>query len=120
MTSANAKPLLVLAATGAMLLEASAAQAHAHLVKSNPAQDSATAPTKSLHLVFSERLEPKFSAIELMKADGAAVPVSSKAKGKAIDGTLPAPLAAGGYMVMWHVVSGDGHKIKGQYNFTVK
>ena len=38
----------------------------------------------------------------------------------AIDVTLKEALAPGGYMVRWHVVSADGHRMKGQYNFTVK
>lgn len=102
------------------LMFASGAQAHAHLVKANPAENAAIAPTKAIHLEFSEKLEPKFSSVTLMKADGAAVAVTSKAGGKAIDGVLQAALPPGGYMVMWRAVSADGHKMTGQYNFTVK
>ena len=120
MNSATSKILGLAAATGALLLSASAAQAHARLLKASPAQNAAIASAKNLHLEFSEKLEPKFSGVQLMKADGTAVPVNSQAKGKIIDATLPPALAAGGYMVMWHVVSADGHKMQGQYNFTVK
>ena len=102
------------------LLFASGAQAHAHLLKANPGENAAVPAPKAIHLEFSEKLEAKFSAVELMKADGASVAVTSKAAGNAIDGALEAPLAPGGYMVMWHVVSTDGHKMKGQYNFTVR
>jgi methionine-rich copper-binding protein CopC len=108
------------AAVAAPALLASGAQAHAHLQKANPAENAAVAAPKQIHLEFSERLEPKLSAVELMKADGTAVAVTSKTEGKAIDGALAAPLAPGGYMVMWHVISADGHKMKGQYNFTVR
>ena len=111
---------LVAAVAAPALMFASGAQAHAHLVKANPAENAAVAAPQVIHLEFSEKLEPKFSAVELMKADGAAVAVTSKADGKTIDGTLAAPLAPGGYMVMWHVLSADGHKMTGQYNFTVR
>ncbi len=111
---------LLAALAAPALMPASGAQAHAHLVKADPAENAAIAPPKTLRLEFSEKLEPKFSAVTLMKADGAAVTVTSKAAGAAIDGALDAPLAPGGYMVMWHVLSADGHKMKGQYNFTVR
>lgn len=102
------------------LMFASGAQAHAHLVKANPAENATVTAPQVIHLEFSEKLEPKFSAVALMKADGAAVPLTSKADGKTIDGALTTPLARGGYMVMWRVLSADGHKMKGQYNFTVR
>lgn len=111
---------LVMALAAPALLFASGAQAHARLVKASPLQNATVAAPKAIHLEFSEKVEPKFSTVTLMKANGAAVPVKSKAEGKAIDGALAAPLAPGGYMVMWSLVSADGHKMKGQYNFTVK
>jgi len=103
---------LVLAATGA--------QAHAHLVKSDPAANAAVAAPKALHLTFSEKLEPKFSGADLMTAAGAAVAASAKVAGETIEATPKAALAPGAYMVMWHVLSTDGHKSSGSYNFTVK
>jgi hypothetical protein len=111
---------LLMAMAAPALMVATGAQAHAHLVKANPAANAAIAAPTAVHLEFSEKLEPKFSAVTLMKANGAAVAVTSKAAGKAVDGALAAPLAPGGYMVMWKVVSADGHKMTGQYNFTVK
>jgi methionine-rich copper-binding protein CopC len=110
----------LLAASASTLMFASGAQAHAHLVKANPGENAAIAPPKAIHLEFSEKLEPKFSGVTLMKADGAVVAATSKADGKVIDSALQAPLAPGSYMVMWRVVSADGHKMTGQYNFTVR
>jgi hypothetical protein len=118
-TKSRTTALLVAMAVPALLF-ASGAQAHARLVKAEPVANTAAAAPKAIHLEFSEKLEPKFSAVTLMKANGAAVPVKSSVSGKAIDGALAAPLAPGGYMVMWNLVSADGHKMKGQYNFTVK
>lgn len=109
--AALAAPLLILA-TGA--------QAHAHLVKSSPAANAAVAAPAVLHLDFSETLEPKFSSAALMKADGSPVAVKAVAKGKAVDATPAAPLSPGAYMVVWTAVAADGHKVSGNYNFTVK
>ena len=103
----------------APLLAATGAQAHAHLLASNPAASSAVAAPKALHLEFSEKLEPKFSKAELSKA-GAPVAASSVAKGKTIDLAPKAALTAGAYNVVWAVVSTDGHKSKGDYSFSVK
>lgn len=99
------------------------AQAHAHLLKSSPAADATVAAPAALELSFSEKLEPKFSAVELMTAKGDGIEVTSAVDakdGKSIKAAPKAPLKPGAYMVMWRVVSADGHKMKGDYNFTVK
>ena len=103
----------------APMAAATGAQAHTHLVLSNPAASSAGTAPKALHLEFSEGLEPKFSKAELTKA-GAPVAAKSIAKGKAIDVAPKAALTPGAYSVVWAVVSTDGHKSKGDYSFTIK
>ncbi|MDO8324701.1 MAG: copper homeostasis periplasmic binding protein CopC [Phenylobacterium sp.] len=113
-------PTFVAAAAAFALLSASAANAHTRLLKASPAVNAAVGAPKIIHLEFSERLEPMFSGLDLMKANGASVAVRSMAAGKVIDAAPKAALKPGSYMVMWHVVSADGHKMKGQYNFTVK
>jgi len=79
-----------------------------------------TFPSAALVVAMAMSASCAQAHAHLVKADGAAVAVTSKVDGKAIDGALAAPLAAGGYMVMWHVAPADGHKMKGQYNFTVR
>ena len=116
-TAAFAAPLLFPAP---LLLAATGAQAHAHLVKAAPAENATVAAPQTLNLQFSEKLEGKFSGADLMKADGTPVAVKSTAADKAITAVPAQPLTPGAYMVMWHVVSTDGHKMKGQYDFTVQ
>lgn len=119
----SARPFLALAAAAALLAAATGAQAHAHLVKATPAANAVVATPKNLCLTFSEKLEPKFSGLDLMKADGQPVAVKSSVAAKdrkTITATLAAPLAPGGYMVMWHVVSADGHRMKGDFSFIVR
>lgn len=111
---------LAAAAAGALVLAASIAQAHTHLVKASPAQNAAVAAPTAIRLEFSERLEPKFSGVALTKADGEKVAVVSRASGRTIEARPKAPLGRGGYKVMWRVVSSDGHKMTGQYDFTVR
>ncbi|HTK35825.1 MAG TPA: copper homeostasis periplasmic binding protein CopC [Caulobacteraceae bacterium] len=111
--------LALLAAPLALI--GSGAEAHAKLVKADPAANAAVGAPQVIHLEFSEKLEPKFSGAQLMKADGTNIDVVAKANGKAVDATPKTRLAPGQYMVMWHAVTADdGHKTNGDYNFTVK
>jgi methionine-rich copper-binding protein CopC len=115
--------LSALAAAASLVLLASQAQAHAHLVKSSPAANAAVSAPQTLQLQFSEKLEPKFSGLELTTAKGDEVGVASTVSAKdrkTISATPKAALKPGAYTVMWHVVSADGHKMKGDYAFTVK
>ena len=118
-TASKIAALALLAAPLALI--GSGAQAHAKLVKSTPTASATVGAPPVLHLEFSEKLEPKFSGAQLMKADGTNVPVTAKVAGKTVDATPAAPLAPGSYMVMWYTVAADdGHKTNGDYNFTVK
>ena len=102
-------------------LVATAADAHAKLVKAPPTANATGAAPSVIHMEFNEKLEPKFSGAQLMKADGTNVEVVAKANGKTVDATPKAALAPGQYMVMWYAVAADdGHKTNGDYNFTVK
>ena len=102
---------------------ATAALAHAKLVKETPAHD-ATVPTPAeISLKFSVGVEAAFSSIEVKDAAGALVKVGTLAAAgddkTTIAVPLPTPLAAGKYTVEWRALTaGDGHKIKGSYSFT--
>jgi methionine-rich copper-binding protein CopC len=121
----NTKTLKALALAalfaGPALLVGSGASAHAKLVKANPAAASTVGAPPTLELQFSEKLEPKFSGVELMTLKGDDVPVTSAVSDKTVTVTPKAPLKPGAYMVMWKAVAADdGHKTKGDYNFVVK
>ena len=113
--------LMAIAATA--MLAAGPAFAHAKLVSSNPAANATleTAP-RTITLVFSERVVPAFSKIELtMPEHGMEVPVKSVVSedGKRIVGTLQSPLHKGAYAVHWTTAGSDGHKMEGHINFRV-
>lgn len=102
---------------------ATAALAHAKLVKESPAHDATVPQPTEVSLKFSTAVEAAFSSIEIKDAAGAAVKVGTLAAagdGKTIIAVpLPTPLTAGKYTVEWRVLTaGDGHKIKGSYSFT--
>ena len=113
-----------LAATPLLLLGASQAQAHAHLAKAAPAANATVAAPAAIQLQFNEKLAPKFSGVQLMRNDtGANVEVVSAVAPKdpkTLQARPKAPLKPGEYMVMWFAVGPDGHRMTGDYNFTVK
>jgi methionine-rich copper-binding protein CopC len=119
-------PFRLAAALGAalsLIAAATQARAHAHLVAASPGEKATVSSPKLLTLHFSERLEPSFSGLELEKADGGKVPVTSEVPAndhKAILGKLSGPLAPGAYRVKWHTVSADTHRMEGAYTFTVR
>lgn len=98
--------------------------AHTHLEKSEPAKEAVldTAPT-AIHLWFSEKVSAEWSKIEVTDAGGQRVDkqqvTADNADPKHIQAELNA-LPAGSYAVKWNVISGDGHRVKGDFTFTVK
>lgn len=99
--------------------------AHAHLQQQTPAADSEVSPAPTaLTLTFSEGIEANFSGITLKGADGKSINTGKAARSDNDKAQLIVPLtetlASGLYTVEWHVVSVDGHKTKGQYQFSVK
>ena len=106
----------------AVLIAAPAALAHAHLLNSTPAADAVVAAPKAITLNFSTVLEPKFSGVALAGANGAAAPVKVAASKdrKSLIATPQRALAAGVYKVTWHAVAKDGHRMQGDYAFTVR
>lgn len=106
-------------AAAALLGAAAPALAHAHLHMSDPAANATVAAPKVLHLMFSEKLEAKFSTVEVAAA-GKPVAVTVKASGETLEATPKSALKAGAYTVTWKVLSVDGHKSQGSYSFTVK
>ena len=108
----------------AISLLATSANAHPKLISANPAADASSkvSPTE-IKLTFSEGVIARFSGIELKDETGKAIATGVAATDPK-DRThlvvpLPAPLMAGHYKVMWHAVSEDTHRVKGEYSFGV-
>ena len=102
---------------------ATAALAHAKLLKETPGHDATVPPPTEISLKFSAGVEAAFSSIEVKDASGALIkvgPLAAPSDDKTtIAVPLPSPLAAGKYTVEWRALTGgDGHKIKGSYSFT--
>lgn len=101
------------------------AQAHAALVKSEPARRAMLSkPPQQLRLWFNERLEPEYATVSVIM-EGVGQPVTTqkvrvdKDDPKLLVLELPM-LSPGAYTVKYRVLSVDGHTVDYGYTFTVK
>lgn len=106
------------------LCGSSIAQAHTKLIEANPAAASEVSqwPTQ-ITLEFDEELQnlgdEKANFIVVNNALGDQVSESDEVlSGNTITVTLSANEVKGPVLVFYHVVSGDGHPVEGEYKFT--
>ncbi len=123
MKTSKHKLIAPVVATLAIALAPAVAFAHGKLESAEPpVNGTVSAAPGVLRLTFNEDLEPTFSTIKVADASGASV---SEEKAKVDPAnkrvlTLAVPkLAAGTYSVQWAVMTGDSHKAKGSYKFSV-
>ncbi len=116
------KILSLLGAASALLLVATQADAHARVVASNPAASATVASTRAISVTFSERVAPAFSGLDVVNASGTKIAVTSSVSndGKTISGRTGRALAPGAYTVNWRAASADGHRMTGNFAFTVR
>lgn len=99
------------------------ASAHDALVGSSPAAGSTVEVLPSeLTLTFSEELITGDGATEVLVTDAAGTTVSAGAatvNGATVTQPLVSEAVAGGYHVIWKIVSSDGHPTSGEFDFTV-
>ncbi|MPV87972.1 hypothetical protein GB882_04780 [Georgenia ruanii] len=106
---------------GLLTLVAAPAQAHDVLLSTSPAADQTLGerPTEIV-LTFNNDLLDSTQAVVVADAAGQKVAeVAGVVAGPAATFALPTPLGDGSYRVTWSVVSSDGHRIDGEYGFSV-
>ncbi|MFF3669621.1 copper resistance CopC family protein [Microtetraspora malaysiensis] len=96
-----------------------AAQAHDSLKSSTPAENAEVTELTTVELDYSAQV--RFPVVAMR--DGAGKPVAIGAphivEGAKVRADVTTPLAPGGYVIAWRVVSSDGHPIEGEIPFTV-
>lgn len=110
-------------ALAALLFSPAAARAHAFLDHSDPAVGSTVpASPETIHLWFTQQLEPAFSSVTVTDKSGASVNDGAAA----IDPTNASELdvklkhlTPGTYTVKWHVLSVDTHTTQGDFTFNI-
>lgn len=102
-----------------LLLVPQAIFAHSKLVKANPAPDSTIVEeVKELRLEFNTKIE-QGSIVTLKDETNKEIPVQVQVKEKELVATTSAVLPNGKIQVNWTIIGADGHKIEGDYQFTV-
>ena len=111
----------------ASLSIAGTANAHPKLLSVTPAANATVAAPAHIDLRFSEKLMPAFSKADLamaampgMGAMKMASATAVAADGKTLVVKPKSRLARGRYIIDWHVVSTDTHKVAGRTAFAVK
>lgn len=122
--SGNAIKVAVLLSVACTVLSGQAG-AHAHLQGAVPMPNGVVnGSPKQIRLQFSERIEPKFSAVSLADSAGHKLaigrPQSEPNNARVLMVRVNSTLGGGVYVVGWRAVSTDTHKTSGTYKFTVK
>lgn len=110
--------------SAALLLAPSAAHAHAHLLRSQPADGARLSESpKLIHLWFSERPELSMTLAELKDASGASYSLEPAKPGKndrlSVEFAIDRPLPAGHYTLNWRTAASDGHPSHGKFSFDI-
>ncbi|MGU3399980.1 copper resistance protein CopC [Brucellaceae bacterium D45D] len=97
--------------------------AHAHLSRSEPAEDATLkTPPETVLIEYTEALELDLSKLVLIDAEGKAVETGRvehlDKNPKTLTIKLPA-LKPGTYKVEWEAASVDTHRTEGSFSFTV-
>ncbi|WP_340537321.1 copper resistance CopC/CopD family protein [Nocardioides sp. GXZ039] len=119
-----ARPLAIvvvlLAALAVVVGSAGPASAHATLVSTDPAEGAVleTAP-EAINLTFDETVLGVPDGVQVFDAAGTPVESTSSVSGTALAVTLDQDVGEGTLVVVWRVVSEDGHPISGSLTFSV-
>ena len=103
-----------------LLLTVSPTFAHARLIKSQPAEGAHVKSPAHIVLTFSEALEPAFSGALLMDKDGRNLTGEPAKIGGRLITLTPGHLEPGDYIVSWHSVGHDTHRLEGHIRFSVR
>jgi methionine-rich copper-binding protein CopC len=108
----------------AWLLTASVAAGHAILQRTEPLIESKLKRSPDeVKLYFTERLEPRYSSLRVLNAEGQQVDRRDSRVDRAnpalLRATLPA-LPAGTYTVLWRVLSIDADVTEGSFTFRIE
>jgi copper transport protein len=106
----------------ALALPASAF-AHAALLKTVPsASVTVNHSPKQVSLLYSEAVEPRFAIVSVTDANATAETAGPPTRDAANADQLDVPLKQlrqGWYLVVWRVISVDGHPVRGAFTFAV-
>jgi methionine-rich copper-binding protein CopC len=113
-------PKLALALAALTSLATAPAFAHAIVVASTPASGAVVAgPRQKIEIRFNSRIDSKRSRLELLRADGASVPLTAQEGANDRLAADAEGLEPGDYRLRWRTLSVDGHLTQGDIPFRV-
>jgi methionine-rich copper-binding protein CopC len=112
---------VVLVAASAIAQGTPAAQAHAELTQTSPAENAVlSSPPTTLRLTFNEDLLSNFAMLTVAVGKGAPRAVRATVDGRTMTAQVPAGRpGAGRWTATYRIVSVDGHVMSGTLRFTV-
>ena len=117
------RTLVVAAVVAAALAAPAAAWSHAALLRTVPAASVlVNTPPKQVSLVFSEAVEPRFAIVSVTDAGARQLTAGPPTRSASNPDELDVPvqrLPEGWYLVVWRVISVDGHPVRGAFTFAV-
>jgi methionine-rich copper-binding protein CopC len=116
--------LIAVLSTAYLCVSPEASWGHAFPDHSDPRVGSTISISPAqVRIWFDSDLEAAFSTLMVHNADGKMIDKRDSrvdpADPKLLQISLP-PLPPGTYLVIWNVVSRDGHRTNGQFSFTIK
>ncbi len=98
--------------------------AHPEIIRTVPEAGSVlSASPDEILVVFNEPVEDTFSSLELLNSQSQRVDAGGGGRSTTDDTTLRVAIPAlepGVYTAVWQVVGSDGHKIRGNFVFTLR
>ena len=117
---ARALLLLLVAVAGLLLGSAGPAGAHSTLIGSDPAEGAVLdAAPERIRFTFDEAVAGVPDGVRVFDAEGAPVASSAAVSGTELAVTLTEQPGPGTLVVVWRVVSEDGHPVSGSLTFSV-
>ena len=117
------RTLVVAVVVAAALVAPAAAWSHAALLRTVPAASVlVNTPPKQVSLVFSEAVEPRFAIVSVTDAGARQLTAGPPTRSASNPDELDVPvqrLPEGWYLVVWRVISVDGHPVRGAFTFAV-
>ena len=110
---------LVLSMVAAVALLPASAFAHAHLLRSSPAENAVLDKSPAAAtLVFAEPVT--LTAVKVESKEGVKTAIKQLPEKPTAEASVPLPpLALGHYTISWRAVSDDGHLMSGEIHFSV-
>ena len=112
--------LLVVAVLALLVGTGGPAHAHATVVASDPAEGAVLdAAPEQVRLTFSESVVGVPDGVQVLDARGGPVASTAQVRGAELGIDLTGPVGDGTLVVVWRVVSEDGHPVSGSLSFSV-